>query len=209
MPTAQLDGLEKALGAVVAEVRRGFLQELDLFKAARADALAELSTRVDARLAELRNGEPGAPGERGEPGEPGAPGNVGAEGPAGPQGEPGERGEPGEAGAEGPAGEMGPPGAPGAPGERGEIGPAGEPGAKGDQGEPGVEPFAPDELAFLIARGINMLAETDCDMAACRSQPPAIVNVHLPAPARRVETTRVTKHDDRGRILEIERESNG
>lgn len=109
-------------------------------------------------------------------------------------------------------GEAGPQGMPGEPGERGEKGEAGAPGAEGppgEQGPPGpaaapAEPFqlhAPDDLAPLIGRAVAMLAE-----ASPLAPPPApqpIVNVTLPT--KGIERTRVTKHDNQGRILEFER----
>ena len=114
-----------------------------------------INARVDARLAELKDGPPGLkgdqgqPGERGERGEPGVqgeqgpsglPGESGLSGPSGPPGSPGEQGEQGEqglSGGPGPAGADGLPGAPGEVGAKGEPGPQGEAGPQGVQGETG------------------------------------------------------------------------
>ena len=111
-----------------------------------------INARVDARLAELKDGPPGLAGdrgERGERGEPGVqgeqgpsglPGESGLSGPPGPPGSPGERGGQGEqglSGGPGPAGADGLPGAPGEVGAKGEPGPQGEAGPQGVQGETG------------------------------------------------------------------------
>lgn len=115
---AYTDGLEKALGRVIADMRReveakaaegrAVIAELKARNAeleARHVALeADIRAMVGARLAELRDGADGAPGERGEPGEPGRDGEPG------PRGEPGLKGDPGEAGPPGDPGPVGPPG---------------------------------------------------------------------------------------------------
>jgi hypothetical protein len=90
-------------------------------------------------------------------------------------------GETGPAGADGPEGVQGPPGPPGAAGE------------------------APDDIALLVGRGIAMLAEAAPAIAAAPGVAP-VINVTIPPAARSVERMRVTKHDDKGRILEIERD---
>lgn len=111
------------------------------------------------------------------------------DGPPGPPGARGERGEPGE-GIMGPAGEQGPPGPPGAPGER---------------GPPGETPplHAPEDVALMIGRAIAMLEEPP---PATTAAPAPVINVTVPPPIARTERTRVVKHDDKGRILEIERD---
>lgn len=114
------DGLADALALVIARCREDWEREYRAMSA-QADALladlrrentelrAELramadeqSARVTARLAEVRDGEPGPAGP---------PGPAGKDGPAGEKGERGEAGEPG------------------APGKGGEPGPAGKDGA--------------------------------------------------------------------------------
>jgi hypothetical protein len=110
----------------------------------------EVDMRVDARLAELKDG---APGEAGMPGPPGPAGKDGLDGASGPPGPPGPAGSQGEKGLDGigergPPGEAGPAGEAGAPGLPGERGPPGLDGAKGDlgpkgdKGEAGVPGFA-------------------------------------------------------------------
>lgn len=106
------EALRNALGQVVAEQRREWRRERELIEAQAREMVAELRARIveleakltakiDARLAELKDGAPGEPGPIGPPGPAGEPG---------PQG---ERGEPGPAGAQGPQGERGADGAPG------------------------------------------------------------------------------------------------
>jgi hypothetical protein len=115
-------------------------------------------------------------------------------------------------GERGPAGEPGPQGRAGERGEQGERGEVGDIGPEGQQGIPGppgasAEPYAPDDVAPLISRAIAMIAESP---AIAAPQPAApVVNVTIPPAVRSVERTRVTKHDDKGRILEIERDVNG
>lgn len=109
------------------------------------------------------------------------------DGPPGPPGARGEQGEPGEA-IMGPPGEQGLPGPPGAPGEA----------------APPADLYAPDDLAPLIGKSIAMLAEAPTIIAP--GPMPPIVNVTVPPPPARTERTRVVKHDDKGRILEIERD---
>jgi len=155
-----LEAWREALADVLATERRQWQRERALIEAQAAQVVSalkaevvalrsEITERVNARLAELKNGEPGAPGDHGDPGpagpagpigEPGPPGSFGPEGPAGPAGLPGEPGPPGEQGPEGKPGEpgkAGEPGEPGAPGEVGPQGPEGPVGPAGPQGEPG------------------------------------------------------------------------
>jgi hypothetical protein len=119
------DGWADALGRVLADERREWQRERELVVAEHRRALAEFKLEVieavRAKLAEVRNGEPGLIGERGPQGERGEPG------------EPGERGERGVAGQDG---AVGPVGARGEPGERGE-GVPGIPGPPGERGAPG------------------------------------------------------------------------
>ena len=142
MPLA--DTLREALGQVIADQRREWRREREVIEAQsrqlQADAQrtiaelraqivelqAEMRARVEARLAEVRDGAPGERGPQGERGEAG---------PVGPQGDRGERGEQGPAGERG---EIGPAGERGPRGERGEPGPAGPTGKQGIQGEPGT-----------------------------------------------------------------------
>jgi len=148
-----LDAWREALAEVLDGERREWQRERALIEAqaqsllngARAELAimrGEITERVNARLAELRSGDPGLPGQPGEQGpagprgEPGEPGSLGAVGPVGPSGPAGEQG------AQGPPGERGMPAEPGAPGQPGEAGPAGPAGPKGDAGEDG----APGEL---------------------------------------------------------------
>ncbi|WP_051150151.1 collagen-like protein [Reyranella massiliensis] len=143
------DALREALGQVIADQRREWRREREVIEAQsrqlQADAQrtiaelraqivelqAELRAKVDARLAELRDG---TPGERGEPGPVGPQGEMG---PAGPQGERGLRGEQGEAGPQGERGEQGPQGVAGDRGPAGEAGPQGERGGVGPAGPQG------------------------------------------------------------------------
>jgi hypothetical protein len=66
---------------------------------------------------------------------------------------------------------------------------------------PEPEP-APDDIAPMVAKALALIA----DPPAAPPQPPAVVNVTVPLPAPRTERTRVTKHDEHGRIVEIERD---
>ncbi|HEV8466012.1 MAG TPA: hypothetical protein VGQ63_13550 [Pseudolabrys sp.] len=167
-----LEVWREALAEVLDAERHAWSRERALIEAQAASVISalkaevvllrsEITERVNARLAELKNGDPGAPGTIGDPGpagpagpigEPGQPGSIGPDGPAGPAGLPGEPGTPGEQGPEGQPGRPGEAGEPGKPGEPGEVGaqgpegpvgpegpqgPRGEPGAKGDPGERG------------------------------------------------------------------------
>ena len=82
---------------------------------------------------------------------------------------------------------------------------AATPGPIGPPGPPGEMPTleAPDEVAPMIAKAVAMLAEAPPLVMA---QPAPVVNVTVPLPAPRTERTRVTKHDEHGRIVEIERD---
>jgi len=81
----------------------------------------------------------------------------------------------------------------------------GEPGPPGPPGEP-AQQHAPDELAPLIGRAIALLAEAPPLVRAPPAIPAPVVNVTVPpAPPPRIERSRV-KHDEHGRIVEIERD---
>jgi hypothetical protein len=67
---------------------------------------------------------------------------------------------------------------------------------------PPAEPETPDDIAPMVAKALALIA----DPPAAPPQPPAVVNVTVPLPAPRTERTRVTKHDEHGRIVEIERD---
>jgi hypothetical protein len=67
---------------------------------------------------------------------------------------------------------------------------------------PPAEPEEPDDIAPMVAKALALIAE----VPAAPPQPPAVVNVTVPLPAPRTERTRVTKHDEQGRIVEIERD---
>jgi len=127
-------------------VRRQFRRELALLTAQSEAIVAKLQARVvelesalngkiDARLAQIRDGSPGVPGERGLTGEPGPRGEKGDPGPAGADGLTGEPGPVGPSGVTGERGAIGQTGEPGPPGPRGERG---ESGLRGEQGEPGL-----------------------------------------------------------------------
>lgn len=150
------EALREALGQVIADLRREWRRELELIEAQGRQTIAELRAqivelqselraKVDARLAELKDGAPGAPGERGDVGPQGEPGDKGDRGDAGPQGEPGEPGAKGEPGANGVRGEKGEPGEAGPQGDRGEPGEKGDRGDAGPQGDRGAD-GAPGKL---------------------------------------------------------------
>lgn len=151
------------LDAIVAELRQESAERALQFVTLQRQTLelgerfVTLSERIDARIASIKDGEPGPagppgpPGERGEAGERGEKGETGADGPVGPAGptgatgkagSPGERGDKGEQGADGPVGPAGPVGAAGARGEKGDTGEAGAVGPLGPvgpQGERGAD----------------------------------------------------------------------
>jgi hypothetical protein len=76
-------------------------------------------------------------------------------------------------------------------------------GATGPPGEPGApaEVEAPDEVAPLVAKALSLMAEAP-PLLPPQPSPP-VVNVTVPA--ARTERSRV-KHDEHGRIVEIERD---
>ena len=152
------DGLREALGQVIADQRREWRREREVIEAQsgqliaelRAEVVglraqivemqAELRAKIDARLAELKDGVPGERGPQGEVGPAGPAGPQGAQGEIGPrgdQGAPGERGEIGPQGERGIDGATGPQGDVGERGETGAEGPAGRDGAAGETGPQG------------------------------------------------------------------------
>ena len=166
MTISPLEVLAAELGTVAQKIERETKATIDKLVGDIASGFAELRAdlddRVAARLAELKDGEPGPAGA------PGAPGATGPAGPPGEQGGPGEPGGPGVAGAPGEPGPAGAPGASGPPGEKGatgDVGPMGPDGPQGERGPPGVEPHAPDDLALMISRAVTLLAIDDPDRA--------------------------------------------
>lgn len=110
-----LEGVRLQVSAMIAE-GQAKVAEME----ARRDALLnDLTAKVMARLAELKDGQNGADGKDGIDGAPGKDGDQG------PQGEPGKDGDPGRDGIDG------------APGKDGEQGPQGEPGRDGKDGVDG------------------------------------------------------------------------
>lgn len=136
-----------------AEIRAKALEEFHDARSLKVELAAKLQDldrwRVDqeraieARLAAVRDGEPGPQGERGERGLPGEQGSTGSAGPQGApgvdgtDGEPGPQGERGERGETGERGAVGPEGPAGLAGPQGEIGRDGQPGPQGEKGDPG------------------------------------------------------------------------
>lgn len=143
----------------------------------------ELHLRVDVALAELREEIAALRAWRAET----ALQVASQTGPAGPAGERGEPGLPGEA-IVGPRGE---------PGES-ITGPSGPPGERGERGADAASIHAPDDVAVLIGRSAAILAEAP-SLPQTASAP--VINLTIPP---RTERTRV-KHDQQGRITEIER----
>lgn len=136
------DALREALGQVIADQRREWRRELEVIEAQSRQVIAELRVqivelhaemraKVEARLAEIRDGAPGEPGPQGERGETGPASPAGERGERGEAGPQGERGDPGQDGALGERGEAGP------QGERGDLGTPGPAGERGDAGLPG------------------------------------------------------------------------
>jgi len=108
------DSLREALGQVIADLRREWRREREVIEAQARETVAglrarvveleaELRAKIEARLAEVKDG---APGEQGPAGELGPRGERGEPGPIGPQGERGEPGAAGERGAEGAPGKL-------------------------------------------------------------------------------------------------------
>jgi hypothetical protein len=83
--------------------------------------------------------------------------------------------------------------------------------ALGDRIEPAPPPAEPqyvsDDLALMVAKAAALLAEAPPISQPPQHPPAPVVNITMPPPpAPRTERTRVTKHDERGRIVEIERD---
>jgi hypothetical protein len=148
------DVFEEMLGEILADQERLFAertrQALAVIEAEARAAVAEcratiieLVARAEARLASVRDGEPGPAGPmgpagpRGETGETGPQGVAGIDGARGLDGERGAQGIAGEKGDQGEKGEAGPQGIAGADGAEGPRGIPGERGEKGDRGEAG------------------------------------------------------------------------
>lgn len=149
------DGLREALGQVIADQRREWRREREVIEAQsgqliaelRAEVVglraqivemqAELRAKIDARLAELKDGVPGERGPQGEVGPAGPAGPQGAQGEIGPRGDQGAPGERGEIGPQGERGIDGATGPQGDVGERGATGPQGPAGERGEQGPVG------------------------------------------------------------------------
>jgi len=104
---------------IIAELQERWERQLALIEAQSQATIAVLRVEivelraafrgdVEARLGELRDGDPGAAGRDGADGSPGRDGLPGEPGPAGPQGERGERGVEGAPGPAGPPGPGGP-----------------------------------------------------------------------------------------------------
>lgn len=98
-----LEGLREALAQVISDQRREWRREREVIEAQSRQVIAELRAqivelqaelrgKIEARLAELKDGAPGPQGERGADGRDGIDGRDGA---------PGERGQAGERGADG------------------------------------------------------------------------------------------------------------
>jgi len=161
MPEATLEALHVALGQVVAQQRKNWDRERELYEAKCRTTIAELQAvvvdlqaKVDRALMAVRNGEQGLPGLQGPQGEQG---ERGLQGLAGPAGERGERGQDGSPGLVGPPGERGLQGLAGIAGERGPQGDRGDigqsiKGDRGDRGEKG-ERGLPGEIGKMGLRG--------------------------------------------------------
>jgi len=167
---AATDAVARAIAGVQREADRAEqlrAAEHRAFMAEQREVLAGMVRKIEARLAEVRDGidgkdgadgidgadgKDGLPGKDGEPGPAGRDGAAGrdgldgkdgADGQPGPQGEPGrdgadgKDGAPGRDGIDGKDGEPGKDGVAGAPGRDGAGGRDGEPGQTGPQGEPG------------------------------------------------------------------------
>lgn len=220
------DTLREALGQVIADQRREWRREREVIEAQGRQTIAELRAqivelqadlreKVDARLAELKDGATGERGEAGPAGPQGERGEQGPQGEAGPLGAAGERGEPGDHGEVGARGEAGPAGP---MGERGNIGPVGERGAPGERGTDGKD-FDISEIAALRSAIDDMRAvKTDSDLsdrefqrrvdaslaandAASGAALRPTINVSVPITMpRRGKEVMTVEHDAKGRI---------
>lgn len=203
-----LDGLADALGAVVAQQRREWerehaaalaesralladtRRELAELRAALKTAADEQIARIDAALANVRDGEPGPAGPAGPAGEPG---------PTGERGEPGPQGGAGERGADGRDGADGRPGKDGiglagalidrdgnlvvtmTDGTTRELGPVvgadGKDGAAGEPGKDGRDGFGFDDMSAAHdgERGIAIRFERAGEMKEFAFTIPAMI----------------------------------
>jgi len=149
----------------------------------------------------------------------------------GPQGEKGEKGEPGENGSNGLAGADGKDGKDGRgvkdllidregqlvatmdDGEMKKLGPIlGKDGTDGTNGRDGqdAECLVEEDEMLISATlrkelGSNLIQLSDPIPFETKTQPPVHVTVENHMPKRGIEKTVVTKHDDRGRVIEFER----
>lgn len=98
--------IQAQAGLAIADLKSEVLVLRDEMSRMCANAIGDLTEKIERRLAEVHNGSDGAPGRDGTNGEPGIPG---VKGDPGPQGDPGERGECGATGHRGERGEVGPP----------------------------------------------------------------------------------------------------
>jgi hypothetical protein len=139
-----IDAWREVLGEALANERKQWERQRELIEAQASSIIAKLQARVmehekdvdqrvNARLAELKDGKDGDRGEAGPSGEKGDAGERGE------KGEPGERGEHGEKGEKGETGQAGEKGQAGDQGERGEQGAAGAQGVAGERGLPGQD----------------------------------------------------------------------
>jgi hypothetical protein len=102
-----VDAAEEAVARSIVRIEREAARAEELraaehraFMAEQREALATLVRNAEAKIAEVRDGEPGEKGDPGQPGEKGEPGEPGLPGEPGEPGTPGEMGEPGERGAD-------------------------------------------------------------------------------------------------------------
>jgi Collagen triple helix repeat (20 copies) len=146
--------IEAQAAQTIAELRADVLEVRDELNRLVAQTVADLTTKVLVRLAEVHNGSDGAPGPAGERGE------RGEQGPPGPQGERGERGEVGAIGAPGERGAIGIQGIVGPQGEAGDRGPRGERGERGARGAQGfttvIEAQATRALAEVRGESVRL-----------------------------------------------------
>lgn len=151
MPATPLEVLADELGTVAGRIERDLRQQAATVVGEIREQVADLrakaaelelglvrferdaNARIEAALANVKDGRDGEPGPQGERGVSGDRGEIGAQGERGEPGPIGERGFQGERGEQGPQGERG------FQGERGEQGPPGERGLDGRDGERGPE----------------------------------------------------------------------
>jgi hypothetical protein len=170
------DGLVEAGGVVISELRREWRKETEIFAAELRAAMAHmrelesvsretlstlrneiselkaaLRVEMSAKLATVKDGEPGPQGPQGPSGPAGDSGPAGPAGPQGPAGADGAQGANGPPGPAGPVGEIGPQGQEGPSGQQGpqgDVGPVGNPGPMGETGPQGpIGPQGPPGAA--------------------------------------------------------------